>query len=1131
MKKIFDLQGTVLFKICSKKTLKIMKLTSFLLFVTMFSVFGSKTYSQYARLNLNMTDASIQNVLTAIEEQSEFFFLYSSRMIDVSQKVNIHVESKNVNEVLDEMLSSTNIKYDINDRQILLVNKESDFAKKIQQKTISGVVSDKNGPIPGANVVATGTTTGTITDSNGKYTLAIPQGAESLTFTFIGMESQEITIGTLTQIDLLMVESAIGLDEVVVVGYGTQKKVNLTGSVSSVGNDIISKAKNSDIVNMVAGKLPGLRVKQSNSEPGQYNTHFDIRGWDSPLIIVDGVERPNWNRMSANEIESINILKDASAAIYGVKAANGVILVTTKSGTKNQSNIVYTSSFGTKKMTNFPKTLSLYEFATLTNENSVNLGNPPGFSEELLQQYKDGTIQGADWGASVMRDLSPMTEHNLTFSGGTEKVTYFATGAYMYEQGLWKTGDLNYKRYNLRSNVTAEITNNLKASLQISGISDVKKRPSGGRGTSTIIRSIWFQQPTLSIYANDNPDYLSVCYDGTHPVALTNSAISGYNNIYYKSFTSNFNLDYNIPFVDGLMAKMLFAFDYDETYTKNWRKKFKLYTYDAVNDIYNSKFTDSPSQLTESNQALNKTTLQLSLNYQRTFNNKHNVKVLGLFEQRQFAINNFSSQREFSMDALDELYAGSSSNQVSYADPNNIYELANQGFVGRFNYDYKGNYLVEAGFRYDGSSKFAQGARWGFFPYASAGWRISEENFMDFLDALDDLKLRVSHGILGDDAASRFQFLSGYSYPSSGYVINSEFISGLGFLGMPNPNITWFTSATTNIGLDASLWKRKLYFNLDVFRRFRDGLLATRLLSLPGSVGSNLSEENLESDLSSGYEIVLGHKNTINDFTYDISVNYAFTRTKWVDKEEPVSGNSYLNWQNSQVDRYKDIWWGYNQIGQFTSQEDIYNSPIQDNNGNRDILPGDFKYLDLNEDGIINEMDREPVGYGTIPDINYGINITMSWKGLDFYALFQGLSHFNSRYGEMLTYPLPWGQNGLSIFMDRWHRSDPFDPESEWISGKYPSTRIPTSVPWNYYDSNFWINNATFLRLKSVELGYSFPENWIKNLGIQNLRVYANGYNVFLLSKILSGIDPEVPSSGSPYPIFKNFNFGITINF
>jgi hypothetical protein len=384
---------------------------------------------------------------------------------------------------------------------------------------------------------------------------------------------------------------------------------------------------------------------------------------------------------------------------------------------------------------------------------------------------------------------------------------------------------------------------------------------------------------------------------------------------------------------------------------------------------------------------------------------------------------------------------------------------------------------------------------------------------------------------LGDDAASRFQFLSGYTYPSSGYVFGGNFISGLGFLGMPNLDITWFTAKTTNIGLDGSLWNRKLYFNLDAFRRFRDGLLATRLLSLPGSVGANLSEENLESDLSSGYEIVLGHNNRMGDFTYDVSANIAYTRTKWVDKEEPVPGNSYLKWLNSEEDRYKNIWWGYNHIGQFTSQEDIYNSPIQDNNGNRDILPGDFKYEDLNGDGLINEMDMQPVGYGTVPDISYGINISMSWKGLDLNLLFQGASRFNTRYGEMLTYPLPWGNNGTSMFMDRWHRSDPFDPTSEWVSGKYPSTRIPTVAPWNYYDSDFWVNDATFLRLKSVELGYSFPAKWINVLRIQNLRVYANGYNVFLLTKVLSGIDPEVPSSGSPYPMFKNFNFGITVGF
>ncbi|MBA7550897.1 TonB-dependent receptor P39 [subsurface metagenome] len=400
-----------------------------------------------------------------------------------------------------------------------------------QSSTITGTVTDEAGvPYPGVYITIKGTTRGTMADAEGNYSIEVEGSDAVLVFSFIGTETQEILVGNQTEINVTLLTGVAQLQDIVVVGYGTQKRVNLTGSLASVEGEKLKKIKSTDLVNLMVGKLPGLRIKQDNVEPGEYSTHYDIRGWDSPLIIVDGVERPKWNRMNSNEIESINILKDASAAVYGVKAANGVILITTKSGKKNQSSIEYTGSFGFKTMAKFPETLNLYEYATLTNENSVNLGNPPGFSEELIQQYKDGTIKGEDWGATVMRDFSPMHEHNLTFSGGSENITYFVTGAYLFEEGLWKTGDLNYKRYNLRSNVTAEITDNLKATLQISGMTDARKRPSGGRSTGTIIRSIWFQVPTLSIYANDNPDYLGACYDGTHPLALTNKDISGYNN-------------------------------------------------------------------------------------------------------------------------------------------------------------------------------------------------------------------------------------------------------------------------------------------------------------------------------------------------------------------------------------------------------------------------------------------------------------------------------------------------------------------------------------------------------------------------------------------------------------------------
>ena len=422
--------------------------------------------------------------------------------------------------------------------------------------------------------------------------------------------------------------------------------------------------------------------------------------------------------------------------------------------------------------------------------------------------------------------------------------------------------------------------------------------------------------------------------------------------------------------------------------------------------------------------------MQASLNYEHLFAEKHNVKLLFLYEQTSKEEDNVWAKRILEMDAVDQLFSGSDNEHQGSSDAGQIYKTTNMGLVGRLNYDYASKYLLEASFRYDGSSKFAKGHRWGFFPSVSAGYRISEENFIKDTDALSFLtnwKIRASYGVLGDDGSSSYQFLSGYDYPGAGYVFGTEAYKGLGFRGLPNPSITWYTSKTLNVGTDLDLFNGLFSFQIDFFWRYRDGLLGKRNQEVPGTIGAEMPEENLNQDLYKGFEVVLGHRNQIRDFRYSVSLNFALTRKMNRKLVEGDAVNSYDRWRGKYSNRYSDMGWGYGSNGQYTSMEDIWNSPDQDGKGGSTLLPGDWKYEDWNGDGIIDDNDVYPNVFefsNSNPKMTYGATVTANWKGFDLNILFQGGAGFNVRYLEQLQYPLCFGGNGLSHFYDRYHQDE-----------------------------------------------------------------------------------------------------------
>lgn len=1131
-----------------------MKISTLFILVTLFTVQANDTYGQRTDITLNLNYVSVGQLIDEIESSTEFQFVYKIEDIDLKRIVSINAKKEKIANVLSEIFQKTKTTFNLNDRRIYLVRRRNTISSSLvkqsnfqsAQQIVSGIVADENGaPLVGASIVEKGTVNGTQADFDGKFSLEVLDVNSTLIISYIGFTTQEILLNGQTALSITLQEDTAALDEVVVVGYGTNKKINLTGAISTVSAEEINTSTTTNMADKLTGKLPGLRVMQRTSEPGNYDSNFDIRGWGNPLIIVDGIARgENFSKIDPNEVESITVLKDASAAVYGVKAANGVILVTTKKGKQGKVEISYSGTYGIQEVTDFPKPMSAAQFAESFNWARVNSGQTPEYSAEEVAAYKSGELQGTNWWDVAMNNSAPQQQHNLTFTGGSEKMKFFTSLGYLEEEGLFKTGDLNYARYNLRSNIEAQLTENLSAELLIGAIADKKSSPSYWMGG--VFKGIWMQKPTFSYYANDTAPYYQNMADGNHPAVVTNSDLIGNSDTKNKTFQGTFSLNYKVPYIDGLNAKLLFAYDVNHFYNRRFDKKYNLYDYDVATGSYITHTNNSPSRMSSAYAESEKSTTQFHLNYEKTIADDHNVKGLLLYEYLTVANDNFNGERQFSVDAIDQLYAGNSEQTIT-ADSNNVFETNNQGIVGRLNYDFQSKYLVEASFRYDGSSMFPKGKRWGFFPSASVGWRLSEENFIkEKVPSIDNLKIRASWGKMGDDSAARFQFVPGYVYPTSntigggplGSVFNGNFVTGLSPIGMVNPNITWYTAITSNIGVDASLWGDGLTITFDAFKRKRDGLLTTRLLSLPQSVGASLPQENLNSDISKGFEIQLGTTQKIGDLVIGLSGMLSYTKLKWDYKEEAEAGNSYLNWRNTNSGRYNNVIWGYDDIGQFQNQEEINTAPITDGQGNRWVRPGDLIYSDLNNDGMIDDWDVNPIAQGnadmegqSIPEITYGLNMSLAWRNFDMSALFQGATNYSVRLIEQLSAPYPWGRNGLSHFYDSWHQADINDPNSEWIPGEYPAARLSGVNP-NNRTSSYFIKDASYLRLKSLEIGYTLPEEVLKKVGVKQCRVFVNGFNLLTWSG-LSFMDPEHPQDqyGYMYPITRNLNLGINVSF
>jgi len=1028
---------------------------------------------------------------------------------------------------------------------------------------IQGTVLDEKGEsMPGVSVMIKGTTYGTTTDVSGKFTINATKGT-TLVFTFVSYGKKEVIVGDQQTITVKLLPASSNLDEVVVVGYGTQKKVSLTGAVSSIGGADIVTTKNENVENMLTGKIPGLQVVQNTAEPGDFSNNISIRGMGNPLIVVDGVQMPDFSvtggngdnnvgssnilsRLDPNDIESVSVLKDASASVYGVKAANGVILITTKKGKSGTLQLTYSGTFGSQVPSGLPKPVDATQYMTLVNQQALHQANGGTlvYSPADFAAYADGSKQSTDWYDAVFKKSAMQEQHNLTASGGTENTQYLLSAGFTDQDGLLTSNDLNYKRYNVRSNVTSKIGKNITINLNMSAILDQKNSPAQSFWYTT--RETWRELPTQTFYANNNPAYLSDgIVDGGNPLAYENSDINGYSTQNNKFFNGSLGIDYKVPFIDGLTLRGFYSYNDQIQDNKLFQQSYNLYSYNSATQTYNPTLNNSPSYVQRQYYDYPQNTDQFSLNYAHTFGGVHNVSALLLYEGTEKSADNFSAYRQLSI-PVDQLIAGNAANQNATQDVNGLSDYATNSIVGRVNYDYKGKYLAEFSFRDDKSSIFAPSQGWGFFPSGSIGWRISDEDFWKNSSALkfiDNLKLRASYGVLGDDGQVFYQFLTGYNYPATGSnnqvptgsVFNNSFVNSVQSKGLANPDVTWITAHTFDVGADFDAWKGLLSFSFDYFIRNETNILTNPVGQVPDVLGSLLPQVNYNGTRTSGFDFEVEHKNHIGKFSYNIKGTFSYTNTQNTQYAETQHGNSYLDWLYNQTNRNQGIQWGYGGNGQYQNYGQILNSSTA---VSRAAVVGDYIYQDWNGDGQIDGNDVHPIAYGgnpngtpLIPKITYGLTIGGAYNGFDISMLFQGTGMYSVSYIEQLNIPLWGGGSALTQFMNDYHpadpTADPYNPNTVWVPGHFAYTGTTAMT-----NSIFNFQNAAYLRLKSLEIGYTLPNKFLSQIGLKGVRLFVNGYNLFTITNV-KYVDPEHPSGtyGYLYPLDKLYNVGINVKF
>lgn len=1117
-----------------------------LLFVFITSSMSAE--SSQSPISIELKNTSIKYVLKHIEKNSNYVFYYSDEVkAELSKKIDITSSSQLIDKTLDVVLSSTTLDYMVEGYQVSIFVSKAKTSKKTEvnhseseENTIKGMVMDAvDNPLPGVSIVIKGTTTGTATDVDGKFTIEAPENS-ILVFTYIGMTKQEIKVSEKKMLRVNLEEDASILDEVVVVGYGIQKKAHLTGSVVAVNSKELLKSSSSNISQALVGRLPGLITQQPAGGPGNDNVNILVRGrstyqsGDGPLMLVDGVERPMLN-IDPNDVESVTVLKDASASVYGMKGAGGVILVTTKRGYEGKTTINYKGSATLSHMTTLPKFMNGTQYMQWYNLARNLDGLLPYFTDEEISMTCNGDptdgFENTNWQEPLYK-TTLQHQHNLSISGGSKQTNYFISGGLMKQSGFIEGHNL--QRGNIRSNIDTKPIKGMVVSLNIgTRVDDMNisgTHPYGNQTGNNVVASLlaaapfvpkeYKGYPTAGQRNGDNPEF--------------GAKNSGFDNSRTLKLETSAQIDYTLPFLEGLKASMFTSWDWQDYATKKMAYPYKVMRYYPHTKSYDYEYTDSMRKggiLVQSDNKAQQLMLRPSISYSATFN-KHAVSALFLYEQTTRKYTDFSANRtDFTLYDIPELDFGS---VIHPSDGNHggFSKGVYAGYVGRLNYAYADKYLAEVTFRYDGTYKFAKGKRWGVFPSLSLGWMMSEENFFkSLLPQVEYFKLRASYGILGNDNVDAFLHRKQFGLRGNAVAFGSAPSTGSTLynrVSYPMDYLTWEKCRIVNTGFELNAWKGLLGIEFDVFYKYTYDILRDIAGAYPSSLGGHYpTKENSGAFDNKGFELILRHNNRVGQVNYGLNANVSFARNRIL---RITQADNIPMWQNK-LGRSVDTLWGFKSMGLYQTQEQLDNAP-KSSYSTPEL--GDIRYVDIDGDGKLTDYDRVAIAHSTTPEMMFSFSGDLSWKGIDFSFQLQGaalcdkmLSHrWNNDAEDNTPLTRPW--------YGGWDNAPVYLVEGAWrpdnTNAEYPrlSTQVITN---NALASDFWKRDGAYVRLKNVVLGYTLPNKWTKKTLIENMRVYVSGNNLLTLTDF-KYLDPESPNVVQGYyPQQRTFVFGIDLSF
>lgn len=1081
----------------SPKIRRVMKITLVFTLLCLMHI-SANTYAQTTQLSVDVKNGTFYDVVKQIEKQSEYLFFYNSKEIPNDLPVSLLETNANISVILDEVAKRHNLSYKINDRHIFFTKN----AVTQQGKRISGIIKDENGePVIGANVIEKGTTNGVVTDIDGKYNLVVSQGS-TLFISYIGYNNQEIKIGKNEVINIVLREDAKALDEVVVVGYGSVKKGNLTTAVTSVKSDALANRPVQTVADALQGQVPGLSIVQSG-RPGSASS-MQLRGatslneTGSPLLLVDGVPG-EFNYLNVDDIESITVLKDAaSAAIYGSRAAHGVILLTTKRGGIGKPTFRYNGSVGVNTPTDMPVMVSSADYARYRNEAQHNIGRGDVFSEEEIRKYASGEdpnrYPNTNW-LDLMFQNSITTRHSIAATGGSESVKYYLSGGFDHQTGV--IPEVSQDVFNVRSNVDIAITKKLNLSFDLRYLLRQKDEVAGMDG---IIIDVYKMNPTYVAYytdgtygdnANQVINSIAYLHENGHELKDTHDA------------SGIFKLDYEI--LDGLKLTGLANVNYVFGNVTTIGRQFNF-----TNFFTKEEKPYGQNTLTEKRTMKSYYNLQALLTYQKKIK-EHSFDILAGYQQENQKDDWISAYRDgFPTDLIHVLNGGS---KERWENDGNAEHWSIASFIGSLNYDYASKYLLTFKVRTDGSSRFATGQQWSTFPSVAGAWRVTGEEFMKGTSSfLDDLKIRASWGITG--ASSGLGLYPSYTTIGMGGVaLNNTYKQTAYLKTLGNTDLGWEKTNMVDIGADALLLNNRLGVTFDYYIKRTNDILIE--LPVPMEYGLGKPKVNIGEVENKGWELELKWNDRVGKVNYQIQGNISNNTNEVLD----LGGTGPWKDKYSDVGLPMNSLYGYEAIGYFQSEEEIANSPFQ----NVKNKPGDIKYKNQNDDNKIDGDDRVVIGDSN-PHFLYGLRLSADYKGFDLSMFFQGIGQKDYLMSGPGVQPLTDGGKG-PVFT---HQLDYWTADNR--DAKYPRLLENNQAGFNYEKSDFWKINAGYFRMKNLQVGYNFSKSLLKNSAFQRLRLYFTASNFFTIDSFVPGYDPETNNAYS-YPLARTYAFGLNVQF